>query len=134
MTAEAGDEQVDRHGSTAGPPVPQPGGGAAPASSHERGSVPDSPQPPARDTGRPGPAPAWLREPGGPPGPPRPGRPPGPGPTDQPEARPPVVEELAVLGFSRHLRSRIGTRLFTWFFVLVFAVILVQLISSLLDP
>jgi hypothetical protein len=54
--------------------------------------------------------------------------------TDQPEARPPVVDELAVLGFSRHLRSRIGTRLFTWFFVLVFALIIVQLISSLLDP
>jgi hypothetical protein len=63
-----------------------------------------------------------------------PGRPPGAAGTDQPEARPPVVDELAVLGFSRHLRSRIGTRLFTWFFVLVFALIIVQLVSSLLDP
>jgi hypothetical protein len=52
----------------------------------------------------------------------------------RPEARPPVVDELAVLGLSRHLRSRVGTRLFTWFFVLVFALILVQLIASLLDP
>jgi hypothetical protein len=52
----------------------------------------------------------------------------------RPEARPPVVDELAVLGFSRHLRSRVGSRLFTWFFVLVFALILVQLIASLLDP
>jgi hypothetical protein len=71
---------------------------------------------------------------GGPPGPSPPGRPPAESRTDQPEARPPVVDELAVLGFSRHLRSRIGTRLFTWFFVLVFALIIVQLISSLLDP
>jgi hypothetical protein len=45
-----------------------------------------------------------------------------------------VVEEIAVLGFSRHLRSRIGARLFTWFFVLVFALILVQLVASLLQP
>jgi hypothetical protein len=60
-----------------------------------------------------------------------PGRTAGPG---RPEARPPVVEEIAVLGFSRHLRSRIGARLFTWFFVLVFALILVQLVASLLQP
>jgi hypothetical protein len=59
---------------------------------------------------------------------------PGPAVPSRPEARPPVVDELAVLGFSRHLRSRVGTRLFTWFFVLVFALILVQLIASLLDP
>jgi hypothetical protein len=59
---------------------------------------------------------------------------PGPAVPPRPEARPPVVDELAVLGFSRHLRSRVGTRLFTWFFVLVFALILVQLIASLLDP
>ena len=56
------------------------------------------------------------------------------GPPGRPEARPPVVEEIAVLGFSRHLRSRIGARLFTWFFVLVFALILVQLVASLLQP
>jgi hypothetical protein len=41
---------------------------------------------------------------------------------------------VAVLGFSRHLRSRVGTRLFRWFFVFVFALILVQLIASLLNP
>ena len=65
----------------------------------------------------------------GPPGPPAGTALPG-----RPEARPPVVDELAVLGFSRHLRSRVGARLFTWFFVLVFALILVQMVASLLDP
>jgi hypothetical protein len=107
MTAEAGDEQVHPRGSGADSSVPSLGGRAAPASPHGAG---------------------------GPPRPPQHGRPPGEARTDQSEARPPVVDEIAVLGFSRHLRSRIGTRLFTWFFVLVFALIIVQLISSLLDP
>jgi hypothetical protein len=139
MTAGAGDEHVDRHDSDGGPPVPQLGGGAARASPHEIGSVPVSRQTPARRPGRPG-APAAPRGTGAdtgagcPPGPLRPGPPGPPARPDQPESRPPVVDELAVLGFSRHLRSRLGTRLFTWFFVLVFALILVQLISSLLDP
>jgi hypothetical protein len=107
MTAEAGDEQVRPRDSGAGSSVPSPGGRTDPAS--PRGA-------------------------GVPRGPSQPGRPPGQAGPYQPEARPPVVDELAVLGFSRHLRSRIGMRLFTWFFVLVFALIIVQLISSLLDP
>ncbi|HEY4418995.1 MAG TPA: hypothetical protein VGN22_05745 [Pseudonocardia sp.] len=105
MTAEAGDEQVHPRGS--GSSVPSPGGRAAAASPHCAG-VPRGPS--------------------------QPGRPSREAATDQPAARPRVVDELAVLGFSRHLRSRIGTRLFTWFFVLVFALIIVQLIASLLDP
>jgi uncharacterized membrane protein len=107
MTAAAGDEQVPPRESDAGSSVPSLGGRAAPASPHGAG---------------------------GPPGPAQRGRPPGEARTDQSAPRPPVVDEPAVLGFSRHLRSRIGTRLFTWFFVLVFALIIVQLISSLLDP
>ena len=106
MTAEEGDEQVEPYGSGADSASPSLRGRAAPASSHG----------------------------GGPPRPAQPARQPGEARPNQPEARPPVVDELAVLGFSRHLRSRIGTRLFTWFFVLVFALIIVQLISSLLDP
>jgi hypothetical protein len=106
MTAQAGDDQVRPRGSGAGPSVPSHGGRAVPASPH--GAAPRGHSQPGRPLGTPG--------------------------TDQPEARPPVVDELAVLGFSRHLRSRIGTRLFTWFFVLVFALIIVQLVSSLLDP
>lgn len=70
--------------------------------------------------------------------PPRPGLPIDPAtgarPTlpPRPEARPRIVEDPAILGLSRVSRSRLGSRLFTWFFVLVYAVILVQLIVSLL--
>ena len=48
--------------------------------------------------------------------------------------RPPVVAEPSILGISRHSRSRLGSRLFTWFFVVVYAVILVQMIVALLAP
>ncbi len=48
--------------------------------------------------------------------------------------RPPIGEEPAILGLSRLSRGRLGSRLFTWFFVLVFAVILIQLIVVLLNP
>jgi len=50
------------------------------------------------------------------------------------EARPRVVEDPGILGLSRRARSRFGSRLFTLFFVLVFAVILIQLVVSLLSP
>jgi hypothetical protein len=44
------------------------------------------------------------------------------------------VAEPSILGISRHSRSRLGSRLFTWFFVVVYAVILVQMIVALLAP
>jgi hypothetical protein len=51
----------------------------------------------------------------------------------QPETRPRIVEDPAILGLTRVSRSRLGSRLFTWFFVFVYAVILIQLIVSLLQ-
>jgi hypothetical protein len=54
-------------------------------------------------------------------------------PPAQPEARPRIVEDPVILGLTRVSRSRLGSRLFTWFFVFVYAVILVQLIVSLLQ-
>lgn len=65
------------------------------------------------------------------------GRPPGaPQPVAQqpryPVARPTVVDEPGILGLSRRSRSRWGSRLFTAFFVFVFAVILIQMIAALL--
>ncbi len=38
-----------------------------------------------------------------------------------------------ILGLTRHSRSRLGSRLFTWFFVFVYVVILIQLIWSILQ-
>lgn len=51
----------------------------------------------------------------------------------RPDARPRIVQDPVILGLTRHSRSRLGTRLFTWFFVFVYLVILVQLIWSLLQ-
>ena len=48
--------------------------------------------------------------------------------------RPTVVDDLAITGITRLSRGRWGSRLFTLFFVFVFAVILLQLIDSLLYP
>jgi hypothetical protein len=52
----------------------------------------------------------------------------------RPEARPRVVDEVGIVGFSRRSRSRVGSKLFTLFFVFVFAVIFVQLVVALLNP
>ena len=60
--------------------------------------------------------------------------PPRAGFVPRPAARPRIEEEPGILGFSRRSHSRIGSRLFTWFFVFVFTLILVQLIVALLDP
>lgn len=38
-----------------------------------------------------------------------------------------------ILGLTRVSRSRLGSRLFTWFFVFVYVLIFVQLIWSLLQ-
>jgi len=54
-------------------------------------------------------------------------------PTDGPPPRPRIVDEPAILGLSRLTRGRFGSRLFNWFFVLVFAVILIQMISAILE-
>jgi hypothetical protein len=56
-----------------------------------------------------------------------PRRPPGPPP------RPRIVDEPGILGLSRLTRGRFGSRLFNLFFVLVFAVIVIQMISAILD-
>jgi hypothetical protein len=54
-------------------------------------------------------------------------------PPPPPEARPRIVEDPAILGLSRVSRSRLGSRLFTWFFVFIYVLILVQLIVSILQ-
>jgi len=53
-------------------------------------------------------------------------------PTPRPEARPRIVQDPAILGLTRHSRSRLGSRLFALFFVFVYVLILVQLIWSIL--
>lgn len=50
---------------------------------------------------------------------------------DSRAARPPVEPDLALFGFSRHTRGRLGARLFTLFFLLVFAFIAAQTIASI---
>jgi predicted nucleic acid-binding Zn ribbon protein len=49
-------------------------------------------------------------------------------------ARPRIADEPGILGLSRRSRGRLGSRMFTWFFVLVFALILVQMVMSILYP
>ncbi|MBW0115645.1 hypothetical protein [Pseudonocardia abyssalis] len=49
-----------------------------------------------------------------------------------PSARPRVVEEPSILGLSRRARSRLGSRLFTLFFVAVFSLIALQMVLAIL--
>jgi len=56
-----------------------------------------------------------------------------PHPPPRPEARPRIVEDPGILGLTRVSRSRLGSRLFTWFFVFVYLVIVIQLIWSILQ-
>jgi hypothetical protein len=94
-------------------------------SSARDGGAADAAVPRQRAAGTAGSPAARKPGPGTPPR--RPRLPPGPPP------RPRVVDEPGILGLSRLTRSRFGSRLFTWFFVLVFAVIVVQMISAILD-
>jgi hypothetical protein len=65
----------------------------------------------------------------------RPADVPGPLPPVPPRrARPRIVDDTVILGLTRHSRSRLGSRVFTLFFVFVFALIVVQMIASLLSP
>jgi hypothetical protein len=48
-------------------------------------------------------------------------------------ARPPVVQEPSILGLSRLARGRVGSRLFTLFFVAVYALIAVQMVVAILQ-
>jgi hypothetical protein len=59
---------------------------------------------------------------------------PMPRPEVRPPARPRIEPEPAILGLSRHTRSRLGSRLFNLFFVLVFVLILAQMVVALLTP
>jgi hypothetical protein len=51
----------------------------------------------------------------------------------RPDARPRIVQDPVILGLTRVSRSRLGSRLFTWFFVFVYLVIVIQLIWSILQ-
>jgi len=68
---------------------------------------------------------------------PRPRRPHAPGgrpaPPSDPPPRPRIVDDPGILGISRLTRGRVGSRLFTLFFVLVFTVIVVQMVAAILD-
>lgn len=48
-------------------------------------------------------------------------------------ARPRIEDDPGLLGITRRSHSRLGSRLFTLFFVFVFLLILVQLVVVLLD-
>lgn len=54
------------------------------------------------------------------------------GPVLQPTARPRIEDDTVLLGLTRRSNSRLGQRLFTLFFVFVFAVIVLQLLVTLL--
>ncbi|TCK27845.1 hypothetical protein [Pseudonocardia endophytica] len=54
-----------------------------------------------------------------------------PNAADARASRPRVEPDPSLFGFARHTRSRLGARVFTLFFVLVFALILVQTIASI---
>jgi hypothetical protein len=54
-------------------------------------------------------------------------------PLPGPPPRPRIVDEPGILGLSRLARSRAGSRLFTWFFVLVFTLIVVEMVAAILD-
>lgn len=60
-------------------------------------------------------------------------RPRDPGLPADPPPRPRIVDEPGILGLSRLTRGRFGSRLFNLFFLLVFAVILIQMVSAILD-
>jgi hypothetical protein len=47
--------------------------------------------------------------------------------------RPRIVDDLSIFGLSRWSRGRVGSRVFTVFFVVVYALILLNLIHSLTD-
>ena len=51
----------------------------------------------------------------------------------RPDARPRIVQDPVIIGLTRVSRSRLGSRLFTWFFVFVYLVILIQLVWSILQ-
>ena len=53
-------------------------------------------------------------------------------PSDPPP-RPRIADEPGILGLSRLTRGRFGSRLFNLFFLLVFTVILIQMVSAILD-
>ncbi len=125
-----------------GVPRPRTGPGAGPARPASRRRVPSTAWLATV-------APPWQRVPSTPPRgtvslvardgrrverPSRPVAPSAPGVHRPPllRARPPVVEEPEILGLSRLMRGRVGSRLFTLFFTAVFALIVVQMLVELL--
>lgn len=54
-------------------------------------------------------------------------------PTGPLPARPRIEDDPGLLGITRRSNSRIGSRLFTMFFVFVFVLILLQMVVALLD-
>jgi hypothetical protein len=72
------------------------------------------------------------------PAPPGPAPPAASAPSAAPEhpallPRPRIVQDPVILGLTRHSRSKLGSRLFTLFFVFVYLLIFVQLIWSLVQ-
>lgn len=108
MTVRPGDPRFGRDGQGGEAAVPGP----------RDAPVDDRPDDGADGPPSPGPAVAHQRRPPPPPGPP---------------PRPPVDDDPGILGISRLTRGRVGSRLFTLFFVLVFTVIVVQMVAAILD-
>ena len=137
-------------GTTAAPPAPKTAAEAGPKSAETAGpSAAPAEGDPAAARSHP---PAWLSggptRPWPPPGAvgprvraasaiPPPRRPAVPGRAERipgPPPMPRITEEPAILGLSRLTRGRFGSRVFTWFFVLVFTLIAVQMVVSILYP
>jgi hypothetical protein len=157
MTVEAGDALSGHDGTDAGvEPVEAAersptsadaaGGDAAGEGAEPAGEAAEEP------VATPPPAPAWLtgkaatpwpppgatapraRAPGAIPPPRRSSAPGRPAPIPGPPPMPRIPPEPAILGLSRLTRGRFGSRLFTLFFVLVFALIVGQMVVSILYP
>ena len=111
MTVGPGDRRFGRDGSGAEAAVPGPR--VAPAGD--------------------GPAGDDVRASSSPPAVPRQRRPDVPSDRYELPPRPRVAPDPAILGLSRLTRGRVGSRLFTLFFVLVFTVIVVQMVAAILD-
>jgi hypothetical protein len=141
MTAEA-DDALFQRGGTSGPaasgarrmspvvpPTSAPSG--APTAAGRPGALKASPDRPVVPTPRP-PINAWreVRVTG------RrraDARTPKTGHCAEPPPRPRIVDEPSILGLARWSRGRVGSRVFTVFFVVVYALILMNLIHSLTD-
>jgi hypothetical protein len=126
--ASAGDETADPATDLPADDAPEPEDVPPPrAPRPPEPAVPPSPRPPLRTPLVPRPP---LPAPRRPHGVVRSG-PVVPNASDARAARPRVEPDPSLFGFARHTRGRLGARVYTLFFMLVFALIIVQTIASI---